>query len=44
MQFCAINICQAMIFRFYTVYDNHEMIKIDSQDKEKSQVLSQVLE
>ena len=44
MQFCEINICQVMIFRLYTVYNKHEMIKIGNQTREKSQVLSQVLE
>ena len=32
-----------MIFRFYTVYNKHEMIKIGNQTGEESQVLSQVL-
>ena len=44
MQFFEINIEQVMIFRLYTVYKKHEMIKIGSQTREKSQVLSQVLE
>ena len=44
MQFCEINISQIMIFRLYAVYNKYEMIKIDSQTREKSQVLSQVLE
>ena len=39
-----INICQVMNCALYTVYNKHEMIKIDNQTKEKSQVLSQVLE
>ena len=39
-----MNICQVMIFKLYTVYNKHEMIKIDGQTREKSQVLSQVLE
>ena len=38
------NLCQVMIFRLYTVYKKHEGIKIDNKTKEKSQVLSQVLE
>ena len=44
MQFYEINIEKIMIFRLYTVYNKHEMIKIDNQTREKSQVLSQVLE
>ena len=44
MQFCEINICQGIIFRIYAVYNKHELIKIDSQTREKSQVLSQGLE
>ena len=44
MQFYEINICQVMIFRLYTVYNKHEMIKMDNQTKEKSQILSQVLQ
>ena len=39
MQFYEINVCQVMIFRLYTAYDKHEMIKIDNQTREKSQVL-----
>ena len=31
-----------MIFKFYTVYNKHEMIKIGSQAREKLQVSSQV--
>ena len=34
------NICQAMIFRLYTVYNKHEIIKIGNQTREKLQVLS----
>ena len=44
LQFFEINICQVMIFRLYTVYNKHEIIKIDSQTREKSQVLSQYLD
>ena len=44
MQFYETNVCQLMIFCFYTVYNKHEMIKIDNQTREKSQELSQVLE
>ena len=44
MQFYEINIYQIMIFRLYKVYNKLEMIKIDSQTTEKSQVLLQVLE
>ena len=43
MQFYNIFIFQIMIFRLYTVYKKHEMMKIGEQTKEKSQVLSQVL-
>ena len=44
MQFCEINICEVMISRTYTAYNKHQMIKIDNQTSEKSQLLSQVLE
>ena len=44
MQFYEINICQVMNFRFYTIYNKHEMIKIGNQTREKLQVLTQVLE
>ena len=44
MQFYEMNRCQVMIFSLYTVYNKHEVIKIHSQTREKSQVLSQVLE
>ena len=33
-----------MIFRFYTIYNNHVMIEIGIQTSGKPQVLSQVLE
>ena len=33
-----------MIFRLYTANNKHESIKIGNQTREKSQVLSQVLE
>ena len=33
-----------MIFRLYIGNNKHEMIKIGNQDREKTQVLSQVLE
>ena len=33
-----------MISKLYTVYNKHEMVKIGNQTREKSQVLSQVLE
>ena len=35
---------QVMLFTLYTVYDKHETIKINIHIREKSQVLSQVLE
>ena len=41
MQFFEINICRIMIFRLYTAYNKHEMIKIGSPSRKKSQVLSQ---
>ena len=44
MQFYDINTCQAIIFRLYTAYNKHEMMKIGNETREKSQVLSQVLE
>ena len=44
MQFYETFICQVMIFSVYTVYDKLEMIKIDNETREKSQILSQVLE
>ena len=44
MQFYEINVCQVMIFRLYTVYSKHEMIKIGNQTREILQVLLQVLE
>ena len=44
MQFSEINISQFMIFRCYAVYKKHEMLKIDNQSREKSQVVSKVLE
>ena len=39
MQFCEVNICQVMIYWLYTVYKEHEVIKIGDQTREKSQVL-----
>ena len=33
-----------MIFRLYAVYKKHEIIKTGNQTREKSQVLTQVLE
>ena len=44
MQFYKINFSRVLIFRFYAVYNNDEMIKIGNQTWKKSQVLSQVLE
>ena len=43
-QFYEVNICQVMISWLYAIYNKHEMIKTGSQTREKSQVLSQVLE
>ena len=39
MPFYEINICEVMIFRLYTIYNKHEMIKISSQNREKLHVL-----
>ena len=39
LQFFEINICEITIFRLYTVYSKHEIIKIGNQTVEKSQVL-----
>ena len=44
MQFYEVTFCQVMIFRLYTVYNKQEMIEIGNQTREKSQILSQVLE
>ena len=35
MQFYEINICQATILRYYTIYKKHEMIKIDNQARNR---------
>ena len=35
MQFYEINIGQIMIFKLYTIYKKHEMLKIGSQTREK---------
>ena len=43
MQFYEINVCQITIFRLYTAYNMHEMIKIGDQTRKEPQVLSQVL-
>ena len=40
MQFYEINICQVIILRLTTVYNNYEMIKISNQTRQKSQVLN----
>ena len=40
MKFYEINNCQITIFRLYTVYNKHEMIKIGNQTREKLQALS----
>ena len=32
------------LYRVYTIYNKHETIKIGNQTREKTQVLSQVLE
>ena len=33
-----------MIFRLYTVYNKYDIIKIGNETREKSQILSQLLE
>ena len=42
--FYEINICHVLIFRFHTVFNKHEMIKILNQTTEKLLPLSQMLE
>ena len=44
MQFYEILICQIKFFKLYTQNNKYEIIKIDYETKEKSQVLSQLLE
>ena len=44
MQIYEINVCQFMVFKFCTVYNKCELIKIGNENREISQVLSQVLE
>ena len=44
MQLHEMNLWQVMIFRLYILYNKHKMIKIGTQNREISQVLSQVLE
>ena len=44
MKFYEINICQVMMFRLYTDYNKHEMIKVDIETREKLQVLSPAIE
>ena len=44
MQLLEMNLWQVMIFRLYILYNKHKMIKIGTQNREISQVLSQVLE
>ena len=39
MQFYELKICQAMIFKLYTVCNKLEMIKFGNQTREKMQVL-----
>ena len=36
MRFYEINVCQVLIFRHYTVYNKHVMIKIANETREKS--------
>ena len=35
MKLYEMNICQVMFFRFYAVYNKHEMIKTGYQTREK---------
>ena len=44
MQLHEMNLWQVIIFRLYILYNKHKMIKIGTQNREISQVLSQVLE
>ena len=44
MQLHEMNLWQVMIFRLYILYNKHKMIKFGTQNREISQVLSQVLE
>ena len=44
MQFYEINICQILIFRLCIAFNKHKMTKNSNESREKSQVLSQVLE
>ena len=44
MQLHEMNLWQVMIFRLYILYNKHKMIRIGTQNREISQVLSQVLE
>ena len=44
MEFYEKNNYKVVIFKFYTVYKLHEIVKIGNQIREKSQVLSQMLE
>ena len=44
MQFYEINVCEVIIFGLYNVYNKNGTIKIENETREKSQVLSQVLE
>ena len=36
MQFCKVSICKVLIFRLYTDYNKHEMIKNWQQKREKN--------
>ena len=40
MQFYEINICQVMIFRFYTVYNKHEMKKNGIQNRKIANIIA----
>ena len=44
MQFYEINISEVITFKLYIAYNKHEMIKFGNQAREKSHILSQVLE
>ena len=42
MQFDKVNICQVMIFRLYTVYNKHKMIKIGNQNQKKKNASARI--
>ena len=44
MQFEEMNIYQVMIFRLYTLYNKHEILKIDNQTRKKLQAIFHMFE